>query len=87
VVNGIDTAHRSLSRLFFDDVRDESGCARDHEYAVERCGIHSEIGKNGANRPIDIDRKRFLRVGKCFFNCARRLHMRAVNTGFARKLK
>ena len=30
---------RPLASFFFDNVRDESGCARDHENAVERCGI------------------------------------------------
>ena len=58
VINGIDTAHRSLASLFFDDVRDESGCARDHENAVERCGIHSQIGENGPDRAIYISTAR-----------------------------
>jgi hypothetical protein len=73
--------------LFFDDMRDESGCARDHEYAVERREIHSQVGENGADRAVYIDRQRFFRLGKCFLNCARRLHVRAVYSGFARKLE
>ena len=87
MVHGIDAAHRSLASLFFDDVRDESWCARDHEYTVERRGIHSQVGENSADRAVYIDRERFLRVGKCFLNCARRLHVRAVHTRFARELE
>ena len=66
MVNGIDTAHRFLASLFFDDVRDESGCARDHEYAVQRRGIHSQVGENGADRAVHIDRERFLRAANAF---------------------
>ena len=33
-------------------------CAGDHEYAVERGGIHSEIGKNGPDRAIYISTAR-----------------------------
>src|SRR5260370_40431646 len=87
MVHGIDTAHRLLASLFFDYVRDKSWCARDHEYAVERRGIHSQVGENGADRTVYIDRERFLRVGKCLLNCARRLHLRTANTGFPRKLE
>src|SRR5436190_12911582 len=87
MVHGIDTAHRSLASLFFDDVRDKSWCARNHEYAVERRGIHSQVGENGADRAVYIDRQRFFRVGKCFLDCARRLHVRAVHASFARKFE
>ena len=41
VINGIYAAHRFLASLFFDYVRDKSGCAGDHEDPVERRGIHS----------------------------------------------
>src|SRR5437762_443894 len=87
VVNGIDSAHWSFASLFFDNVRDESWRARDHEYAVERCGIHSQVGENGADCTVYIDRERFLGVDKCFLNCARRLHVHAVHTRFARELE
>src|SRR5512133_788976 len=52
VINGIDAAHRLLPSLFFDYVRDKSGGARDHEYPVERRGIHSQVGENGADRAV-----------------------------------
>ena len=87
MINRIDSAHRAFASLFFDDVRDESGCARDHEYAVERRGIHAQIGEDGADRAVYIDRERFLRVGKCLLNCTRRLHVHAVHVCFARKFE
>src|SRR4029077_11270079 len=87
MINGIDATHWSLASLFFDYVRDKSGCARDHEYAVERRGIHSQVGENGADRAVYIDRERFLRVGKCFLNRARRLHVHAVHASLARKFE
>ena len=39
MINGINAAHRSLPSLFFDNVRNESGCARDYEISVERRGL------------------------------------------------
>jgi hypothetical protein len=51
MVHGIDSAHRSLASLFFDDVRNESRRARDHEYPVERRGIQSKIGRDGPIAP------------------------------------
>src|SRR4029077_2495575 len=87
MVDRIDAAHGPLASLFFDHVRDKSGCTRDHEYAVEGCGIHPQIGEDGANRAVYIDGKRFLRIGKCFLDCARRLHVHAVHAGFAREIE
>ena len=66
---------RPFASLFFDNVRNESRCAPDHENAVERRGIHSEIGENGPDRAI------------CIFNCARGLHLHAAHGGFACKLE
>ena len=60
----IDSAHRFFTSLFFNDVRDQSRGPRDHENAVERGRIHSEIGQNGANRAVDINRQRFLGIGE-----------------------
>src|SRR6266480_4808998 len=57
VVNGIDSAHWSFASLFFDNVRDESWRARDHEYAVECLRTHSQVGKDGADRPVYVDRE------------------------------
>ena len=87
VINGIDAAHRFLASLFFDYMRDKSGRACDHENPVERGGVHSQIGENRADRAVHIDRERFLRVGECFLNRARRLHMHAVHAGFAREFE
>ena len=58
VIHGIDVAHGSFASLFLDDVRDESRCARDHEYAVEHRGIQSQIGENGPDRAICISTAR-----------------------------
>ena len=58
-----------------------------HEYAVKCRGIHSQVGENGADRAVYIDRERFLRIGKCFLNCARRLHVYAVHASLARKFE
>src|SRR5215470_10991507 len=44
VIDGIYAAHRSLTSLFFHDVRDKSGCPRDHEYAVVRRRRHPQVG-------------------------------------------
>ena len=87
MVSRIDAAHRSLASLFFDYMRDESRRARYHENAIESSGIHSQVGENGADRAVYIDGERFLRVGKCFFNCTRRQHVNAVHACFARELE
>ena len=57
MVNRIDAPHGSFASLLFKYVRDESWRARDHENAVERRGIHSQVGENGADRPVHIDRE------------------------------
>ena len=57
MIDRIDPAHRFFARLFFDYVRDQAGRARDHEDAVERRRIHSQIGKNCADRAVYIDRQ------------------------------
>src|SRR5262245_31021574 len=77
VVNGINTTHRSLASLFFDDVGDEPGCARNHEYAIKGCRTHSQVGENGADRAVYINGKRLLRVSERFLDFARRLHVHA----------
>ena len=66
VINRIDPPHRFLASLLFDDVRDESWCACNHEYAIERRGIHSQVGENGADGAVHVDGQRFLRIGECF---------------------
>ena len=76
MIDWIDAAHRSFASLFFDYVCDKSGRARNHEYAVERCGIHSQVGEDGADRAVHIDRERFFRVGKCFLSRSRRMHIK-----------
>jgi len=40
--------------LFFDNVRHEPRRAGDHENAIERCGVHSQIGKDGADSAVHI---------------------------------
>ena len=45
VINRIDAAHRFLADLFFDDMRD-------HENAVERRGIYSQVSENRADRSV-----------------------------------
>ena len=75
MIDWIDAAHRFLVRLFFDDMRDESGRARDHENAVQRRGIHSEIGEDGADGAVHIDWKQFFCGGERFLNRSRRLHV------------
>ena len=87
MISRIDSAHRSLASLFFDNVRDKSRRARDHEYAVERRGIHSQVGEYRTDRAVHINGERFLRVGECLLYCARCLHVRAVHAGFARELE
>jgi hypothetical protein len=37
--------------------------------------------------PSTLMGKRFLRVGECFFNGARRFHVHAVHAGFARQFE
>jgi hypothetical protein len=44
MIDWIDATHRFLAALFFDDMRDQSRRARDHENAVECRRIHSQIG-------------------------------------------
>src|SRR5215471_10170681 len=55
VVYRIDPAHRSFASLFFDYVRDETRCARNHESAIRRGGVHSRIGENRADSAVHID--------------------------------
>src|SRR5207249_8662326 len=63
MVNRIDAPHRPLASLLFKYVRDESWRARDHENAVERCGIHSQVGENGAGGAAHVAPKRLRRGG------------------------
>jgi len=76
MIDWIDAAHRFLASLFFDDVRDKSGCARNHEDAVKRRGIHSQVGEDRADDAVHVDGQRFLRIGECFLNRSRRLHVK-----------
>src|SRR5438034_11608986 len=87
MVDRIDAPHGSFASLLFNYVRDESWRARDHENAVERCGIHSQVGENGADRTSYIDGQRFLRLSERFLDGARCLHMYAFHAGFACKLE
>src|SRR5882724_1507926 len=75
MIDWIDTAHRFRAGLFFDDMRDQSGGARDHENAVERRRIHPQIGEDRADGSIHVNWKRFLRGGERFLNRSRRLHV------------
>ena len=61
--------------------------ACDHENAIERCGVYSQVGKDRADGSIHIDRERFLGIGECFFDGARCLHVHAVHAGFAREFE
>src|SRR6266478_7103145 len=87
VIDWIDAAHRFLAGLFFDDMRDQSGRARDHENTVECRRIHPQIGKDRADGAVHIDWKRFFCGGERFFDGARRLNMHAVHTCFAREFE
>jgi hypothetical protein len=53
VVDGIDAAHGSLASLFFNYERNKSWRARDHENAIERGGVHSQI----ADSAVHIDKQ------------------------------
>src|SRR5207247_6383409 len=87
VIDGIDAAHRSLADLFLDYMRHETGRTRDHENAVERGGVHSEIGEDRADGAVYVDGERFFRGGERFLDRPRRLHVHAVQTGLASKLE
>ena len=41
VIDRINSSHRFLASLLFDDMRDKAGRSRDHKNTVERGGIHS----------------------------------------------
>jgi len=68
VIDWIDAAHRSLAALFFDNMRHEAGRACDHENAVERRRVHSQIGEDRANGAVHIDWKRFFCGGERFLD-------------------
>src|SRR4030095_6846398 len=87
MIDWIDPAHRFLASLFFDHVRYEAGRAGDHENPIERCGVHSQIGEDGADSAVDVDGQSFLRIGERFFNGARCLHVQAVHASLARQLE
>ncbi len=87
MIDWIDAAHRFLAGLFFDDMRDQSGRARDHENAVECGRVHSQIGQNRADSAVHIDGKRFFRLGERFLNYSCRLHVHAVHAGFPREFE
>ena len=75
MIDGIDTAHRFLSGLFFDDMRDQSGRARDHEMPLNAAGSIPQIGEDRADGAVHIDWKRFFCGGERFLNRSRRLHV------------
>ena len=54
MIDWIDPPHWSLASLFFDHVCYQAGRAGDHENAIERCGVHSQIGKDGADSAVHI---------------------------------
>ena len=56
VIDWINEAHRFLTGLFFDYMRDEVGCVRDQN-VVEHGGIHSQVGES----PI-TDRSRWVTI-------------------------
>ena len=83
----IDSPHGFLARLFLVNVRDEPGQAGDHEQTVHHRRIESEISQDRTHRSIDIDGQGFGGGGEDFLDRSGRLHVRAVDTGFLRKLK
>ena len=87
MIHRVDSPHGLLARLFLVNVRDEPGQSGDHEQAVHYRWIESEIGQNRAHRPIDIDGQVFAGGGEELLDRSGRLHVRAVDTGFLRKLK
>jgi len=76
VFDRVDPPHRFLARLFFDDMRDQSRRARDHENAVKRRRIHPQIGEDRADGAVHIDWKRFFCGGERFLDRSRRLHIK-----------
>src|SRR5437879_2137830 len=68
VINRINSTHRFLAGSFFDYVRHEPGRSCDHENTVKGRGIHSQIGKDGPDGAVHIDRQRFLGISERFFN-------------------
>src|ERR1700730_11717523 len=61
VIDWINPAHWSLASLFFDHVRHQAGRAGDHENAIERCRVHSQVRKDGADSAVHVDGQSFLR--------------------------
>ena len=49
MIDGINAAHRFLASLFFDDMRDDSGCPRDHDMPLNAVG---GISKSARMAPI-----------------------------------
>ena len=87
MIDRIDSPHGLLARLFLVNMRDEPGQARNHEQTVHHRRIESEISQNRPHRPIDIDGQVFGGGGEDLLDRSGRLHVRAVDTGFLRKLK
>src|SRR5438874_4120283 len=87
VIDWIDPAHWPLASLFFDHVRYEAWRAGNHENTVERCRIHSQVGKDGADGSVHVNGQSFLSRRECCFNGARRLHMYPIDAGFACQLE
>ena len=87
MIHRIDSPHGLLARLFLVNMRDEPGQAGDHKQAVHHRRIETEIGQYRAHRPIDIHGQVSSGGGEDLLDRSGRLHVRAVDTGFLRKLK
>ena len=86
MIDWIDATHRFLADLFFDDMRDQAGRARDHENAVECRRVHPQIGEDRADGAVHIDRERFFCGGERFLDCSRCSHVHAVHAASAAPL-
>ena len=56
MIDRINAAHRSLASFFFNYARNKSRRARDHENAVERGGIHSQVPTERAHVAVRFRR-------------------------------
>jgi hypothetical protein len=83
VVHRIDSAHRPLSSLFLNYVRDQSRRTRNHEDSIEAGGVHSQVSQNGADGAVHVDGERFLASANAF-STARAACMCAPSTPASR---
>src|SRR5215831_8310786 len=78
-------SHRTLTRVFFANLRRQSRNAADDKHKLREQRREPEVMKNGGQGPIHINRKRLDQVSRDGLDCRKELNPSARDSGGTRQ--